>query len=318
MAQRVYILVVLFFFSCDQTTTSYKPRSSGNIHTVSVVVEDKVWNSKLGDNLREVFASEFEGLPQQEPLFTLVHIPPKIFKDFAREGRNIIKISPNTFDTAYIEKNKYASPQLVLNIEGPNTKIITKQLNKISSKAILAFRNNEVIEKQRRIRKSVLKTEEFKALGINLTLPSAYSLFKKDDQNKLWFQRETKKGSVNFLTYTLPIISQPITLEKVIKIRDSIGKQFVPGRNKDSYVITEKAYEPYFNKIKIKNLTAFKTKGTWEVVNDYMAGPFLNIIIEDTKNQRYVVFEGFVFSPSDRKREYMVEIEAIIKSLKIL
>ena len=277
-----------------------------------------MWNSKLGDNLREVFASEFEGLPQQEPLFTLVHIPPKVFKDFAREGRNIIKISPNTVDTAYIEKNKYASPQLVLNIEGPNTKTITKQLNKISSKAILAFRNNEVMEKQRRIRKSVLKTEEFKALGINLTLPSAYSLFKKDDQNKLWFQRETKKGSVNFLTYTLPIISQPITLEKVIKIRDSIGKEFVPGRNEDSYVITEKAYEPYFNKIKIKNLTAFKTKGTWEVVNDYMAGPFLNIIIEDTKNQRYVVFEGFVFSPSDRKREYMVEIEAIIKSLKIL
>ena len=118
MAKRVYILVVLFFFSCDQTTTSYKPKSSGNIHTVSVVVEDKVWNSKLGDKLREVFASEFEGLPQQEPLFTLVHIPPKIFKDFAREGRNIIKISPNTIDTTYIEKNKYASPQLVLNIEG--------------------------------------------------------------------------------------------------------------------------------------------------------------------------------------------------------
>ena len=277
-----------------------------------------MWNIKLGDKLREVFASEFEGLPQQEPLFTLVHIPPKIFKDFAREGRNIIKISSNTIDTAYIEKNKYASPQLGLNIEGPNTKTITKQLNKISSKAVLAFRNSEVMEKQRRIRKSVLKTEEFKALGINLTLPSAYSLFKKDDQNKLWFQRETKKGSVNFLTYTLPIISQPITLEKVIKIRDSIGKEFVPGRNEDSYVITEKAYEPYFNKVKSKNLTAFKTKGTWEVVNDYMAGPFLNIIIEDTKNQRYVVFEGFVFSPSDRKREYMVEIEAIIKSLKIL
>ena len=55
MAKRVYILVVLFFFSCDQTTTSYKPKSSGNIHTVSVVVEEKVWNSKLGDNLREVF-----------------------------------------------------------------------------------------------------------------------------------------------------------------------------------------------------------------------------------------------------------------------
>jgi len=49
-----------------------------------------------------------------------------------------------------------------------------------------------------------------------------------------------------------------------------------------------------------------------------MAGPFLNIVVEDTKNERFVVFEGFVFSPSDRKREYMVEVEAIIESLKIL
>ena len=193
MAKRVYILVALFFFSCDQTTTSYKPKSSGNIHTVSVVVEDKVWNSKFGDNLRDVFASEFEGLPQQEPLFTLVHIPPKIFKDFAREGRNIIKISPNTIDTAYIEKNKYASPQLVLNIEGPNAKTITKQLNMVSSKAVLAFRKNEVMEKQRRIRKSVLKTEEFKALGLNLTLPSAYSLQKRRSKQTLVSERNQKR-----------------------------------------------------------------------------------------------------------------------------
>jgi hypothetical protein len=49
-----------------------------------------------------------------------------------------------------------------------------------------------------------------------------------------------------------------------------------------------------------------------------MAGPFLNYYIEDAKNNRALVIEGFVFSPSDRKREYMVEIAAIIKSLVIL
>jgi len=318
MIKKVYIIVVLFFFGCNEIAPSYKPKSSGNIHTVSVVVEDKIWNSKLGDNLREIFASEFEGLPQQEPLFTLIQIPPKIFQDFAREGRNIIKISQKTVDTAYIEKNRYAFPQLVVNIEGPNIKALTKQLNKVSDKAILAFKNNEVIEKQKRIRKSVLNTDEFKSLGFNLTLPSAYKLYKKDNQNKLWFQRETKKGSVNLLTYALPNLTQQINLETVIKIRDSIGKDFVPGRNEGSYLVTEKAYKPYFNKIKINNLSSYQTKGTWEVVNDYMAGPFLNVIVKDTKNQRLIVFEGFVFSPSDKKREYMVEIEAIIRSLKIL
>ena len=75
---------------------------------------------------------------------------------------------------------------------------------------------------------------------------------------------------------------------------------------------------PYFFKTKINSLTAFETRGTWEVVNDYMAGPFLNYFIKDKKNNRTIVLEGFVFSPSVRKREYLIEIEAIIRSLKIL
>ena len=60
-----------------------------------------------------------------------------------------------------------------------------------------------------------------------------------------------------------------------------------------------------------------ETRGTWEVKNDYMAGPFLNYIIQDTINNRLLVMEGFVFSPSIQKRNYMVELEAIFRSLKI-
>lgn len=48
-----------------------------------------------------------------------------------------------------------------------------------------------------------------------------------------------------------------------------------------------------------------------------MAGPFLNYIIQDTINNRLLVMEGFVFSPSIQKRNYMVELEAIFRSLKI-
>jgi len=49
-----------------------------------------------------------------------------------------------------------------------------------------------------------------------------------------------------------------------------------------------------------------------------MAGPFLNYIIQDTLNQRNIVLEGFVFSPSSKKREMVFELEAIFKSLKII
>jgi hypothetical protein len=64
-------------------------------------------------------------------------------------------------------------------------------------------------------------------------------------------------------------------------------------------------------------MQTIETRGTWEVKNDYMAGPFLNYIIQDTINNRLLVMEGFVFSPSIQKRNYMVELEAIFRSLKI-
>ena len=48
-----------------------------------------------------------------------------------------------------------------------------------------------------------------------------------------------------------------------------------------------------------------------------MGGPFVNYIIKDTLNKRILYIEGFVFSPSQRKRDGIIELEAIIKSLKV-
>ena len=307
----------VFVVGCDSTVTAYKPVSSGKIHSISVVIDNKLWNESPGKELQKVFSSEFLGLPQQEPLFTLNQIPPSIFTDFTRESRNIIVISKSKKDTAYIESNKFASPQKIVYIKGNTKKNILKQINKISQKAISVFKANEIKEKQKRIKNSILKTKALDSIGISLTMSSGYKLFKKESNNKFWFQRETQKGSVNLLIYTLPLFKESPNLESIIALRDSIGKAFVPGRNKDSYLITEKAYEPYFFNTKVSSLNAFETRGTWEVVNDYMAGPFLNYYIKDTKNNRTLVIEGFVFSPSVRKREYLVELEAIVRSLKV-
>ena len=318
MYKKTLFILFVFVVGCDSSTTVYKPVSSGNIHSVSVVIENNLWKQSPGKELQKVFSSEFLGLPQQEPMFTLNQIPPSIFTDFTRESRNIIAVSKSSKDSAFIHTNKFASPQKILYINGKTNKSLVEQINKISKRATFVFKNNEIKEKQKRIRNSTSKTKELDSIGVNLTMSSGYKLFKKGNSNKFWFQRETKKGSVNILVYTLPLFEKNPDLDRIIFLRDSIGKVFVPGRNKDSYLITEEAYRPYFFKTKVNSLNAFETRGTWEVVNDYMAGPFLNYYIKDSKNNRTLVVEGFVFSPSVRKREYLIEIEAIIRSLKIL
>ena len=51
----------------------------------------------------------------------------------------------------------------------------------------------------------------------------------------------------------------------------------------------------------MNNLEAILTKGTWEVQNDFMAGPYVNYIIKDTLNKRNIVIEGFSLHPQRAK-----------------
>jgi hypothetical protein len=64
--------------------------------------------------------------------------------------------------------------------------------------------------------------------------------------------------------------------------------------------------------------SAFETRGNWEMKNDFMNGPFLNYTIRDEKHNCYLIIEGFIYSPSSPKRDLVVELESIIKSVKFL
>jgi hypothetical protein len=48
-----------------------------------------------------------------------------------------------------------------------------------------------------------------------------------------------------------------------------------------------------------------------------MTGPFINYAIIDEASRRILVIEGFCYSPSNQERDLMLELEAIIKSVKI-
>jgi len=125
---------------------------------------------------------------------------------------------------------------------------------------------------------------------------------------------------VNLLLYTLPYddtITNEALAKRVITVRDSIGKRYIQGPVEGSYMTTEKAYTPFFVDTKVSNLTSFETKSIWQVKDAFMSGPFINYWIEDKANNRYLIVEGFVYAPSVGKRDYVFELEAIIRSIII-
>ena len=181
-------------------------------------------------------------------------------------------------------------------------------------KAVLTEKERK--EKIRRIKKSPTKDRDLqKRFNISLVYPTAYKTV-KDTTNFVWIQKDIPKGHMNLIAYSLPFSGLKGNVKKRIpEIRDSIGKAYIPGRLKGSYMITEKAYRPYYFKTQKDGMLAYLTKGTWEVANDFMAGPFVNYMIKDTLRKRWMVIEGFVFAPASSKRDQMFELNTILDAV---
>ena len=320
MKKHLFIIFIVFFLqSCEDNKVVYKPESSARINSITVVVDNDNWNSTIGDKIRSLYADEYEGLPQIEERFTLKQMPYEAFSGFSRSSRNIIFINKTSNPEFFFEADKYARPQIYLEIKGNSIKSILEQIDKSKKEGINKFTNGEIEENKRRILKSLLKdTSAMDDFSINMKMPSVYSLYKQD-KNFIWYQKQIQKGHSNIIATQLSSQKNifDYNTQSLIKLRDSIGKSFLPGRNPESFMVSEKEYLPYQKKISYYGIKMLETRGTWEVKGDFMGGPFLNYLVEDKLNDRVLFIEGFVFAPSKRKRDNIIELEAIIKSLKL-
>jgi len=312
-------LTVLILVSCDKEVKNFKPQSSGRINSISVIIDKPSWDGKIGDAIREKYASEFIGLPQVEEAFTLNYIPYEAFTGFGRTARNVIYINKKKQDKPRMIRDMYARPQLFLEVSGLDNESIIQGISSSFEFSSSQFQNGEITENKKRILNSLLKDTGLDSLNISLNIPSAYSVFKNESET-VWLQKPLKNGTSNLIIKDLNSSVydfEKINLNDVVSLRDSIGKEFIPGRVENSYMITEKEYLPYISYQTVNGFDAIETRGTWEVKGDYMGGPFINYIIKDTLNNSLLYVEGFVFSPSQRKRDKMIELEAVIKSMVI-
>ncbi|WP_066222876.1 DUF4837 family protein [Formosa haliotis] len=320
-----FVSALLMLNSCNgdkNNTKKMLPDSSGNLNHLSVVVDNDLWQGNVGEAIRNTLAAPVDGLPQEEPLFSLSQIPPQVFSGFVTKNRTVLKIEIGANKTPAVKfgKNVYAIPQKVILVSGKTEQDIIEQLKSNGPKIIEAFKSKEIKEKQRRIKLSLLKIDTIeKSLGIKLDIPSAYRIAKKDNKF-FWLRKDITTGTQNIMIYELPLNAlkhNDSLVNQIIKIRDSIGEVHIPGPTEGTFMITEKAYAPYLQHTTIDDKPTIETKGIWDVKNAFMSGPFLDYIIEDKANNRLVVIEGFTFAPSVEKRDYVFELDAIMKSVKI-
>jgi hypothetical protein len=325
MKKSITVLCLSYLLISCMDNTVVLPRSVGAFNKVTVVAKGSLWAGDVGDQIRNSFGELMVGLPQPEKTLSVGHVAPNGFTSMMRSNRNVLVIELSD-KTSYVKTtNKYANPQTLIYLSAKDKMGLLSSLKEHMSEIIQTFKESDIKVLQRsfynkRVNDSMYKT--LKKLNISLTIPEEFKTV-DDTGDFLWLRQHLKSGIArgagnnNILVYSLPLNDQTMSSNNIISMRDQIGEKYIPGSKQGMYMITEAAYTPRTNKTEILGNDAFETRGKWEVKNDFMAGPFLNYSIIDKKNDRLLVVEGFTYAPSVNKREFLFELEAIAKSLKI-
>ncbi len=320
----LYFLAILgLIIACkEEGKQDYLPDSVGAMNTLTVVINNELWKSSVGDAIRENYTAAAQGLTWDEALFSITQIPPQIFSGSVRNTSSVLFVMEDSINVAHMKANMYAKPQNVGVIKGRTKQELIDNINTSAPDFIDDFKMLEIQKAQLRFTKSLNKEKALQdKFNISMKIPSIYRVGREED-NFVWIDRQIQKGNMNIIAYTLPWDSfqnDSTFVQDIIKMRDSIGKLYIPGEDipgKNNHMITEKAFSPYVFPAEVSYKKSAEVRGIWEMSAYPMAGPFLTYIINDKENNRKMILEGFVFAPATKKRDYMFELEAIMKSVQ--
>lgn len=306
----------------EEGKADYLPESVGAMNTLTVVIDNELWKSSVGDAIRENYTAAAQGLTWDEALFSVTQVPQQIFSGSIRNTSSVLYVMEDSLNVAHMKSNMYSKPQNIGVIKGRNKQELIDNINKTSAEFIKDFKTLEISKAQKRFEKSLNKekalVDKFK---ISMKIPSIYRVGREED-NFVWISREIQKGNMNIIAYTMPengFHNDSTFSRDIIRMRDSIGNLYIKGSDvagKNNHMITEKAFTPYVFPAEVSGKKAAEVRGIWEMSAYPMAGPFLTYIINDKENNRKLILEGFVFAPATKKRDYMFELEAILKSVQ--
>lgn len=325
-------LVVVFggFLLCSscgrkQKTDDFIAPSKGIPYELLLVVDKPVWESAVGDTLQAILKGSVPGLPQHEPMFKLLRVFPENYVQMYVTMRNTLFVRLNSetprprMGVAY---NVQARPQIYVTVEGPDLKSLGAFLWENRQKLTDLFVEEELQLEANRLRKKYHRKvdQDVRALfGYSVKVPEEIRATKKAE-NFLWASTNLNDKDLNFVMYAFPYDSREL-LDKTYWVckRDSVLKRNIPGSEPDQWMTTTWEENMPIVELRERNLDGqhvWELRGLWELRHGGIGGPFVSLARLDSVKGRFVVCEGFVYSPRTNKRNLMRRMEAALRTLE--
>lgn len=315
----IVLAVAVMLGSCS--SGSSKMRSGGAKYEIFVIGSQSVLDGELGDTLRSILLEPVFMINQREPIFDPAFIPPSAYKGIILQHRNILKINIDKAVTApalLAQYDEYVQPQIIVSLNAPDLKSAVEYIseNRKDLRTIFELAERDrAIELNKKYNEVALENEVRNKFGFEMSVPRGYKL-RDSQQDFLWLSFEMPQSSQGIVIYSYPYEGKSdFTLEALTKRRDEFVSK-IPGPTDGSYMITADVIDPELIHSRIGGRYWAQMNGFWDVYSDFMGGPFLSYSTVDTQSNRVICIDMYVYSPKDRKRNFLRSLEHLVYSVE--
>ena len=324
----VVVMLSIVMMACEQKPkSSLKDRSTGNTTEILVVTQnDAQWNGVIGDSIKHFFLDYQYGLPQPEAQNDLLHIKTNAFSDLFHKHKCILEVEIDPAAEKAVAETAtdlWAAPQRYVKITAPTA---AAWVELFDAQKELYRKWFEKVERERILNvlrpttdKDISETIA-KKFGFSLTVPQGFFIAKNEPEF-MWLRKELERSSACLIIYQLPYQdTAQFSRESLIAMRNMMVGKYIPGPLEGSYMSTETEFVPPLVSYVADYPAGYtmETRGMWKVENDFMGGPFVAYTFADNRTGNLVTVEGYYYEPNQKKRNALLQLEAIAYSLKFV
>jgi hypothetical protein len=273
--------------------------------------------------MKEIYAVIQQPQPainQIEPMFDVIRCSNADYKASFMRHRNIVQFdynpdySGNTFEIA---RDPLTKPQIHVKIRGNNQDSCLALFLAHKDEIVQAMYDNDIARLQnahRKLNNPVVEKQIKEKFGISMTVPEGYFVG-REEEDFLWLCFRTPKNDRFVMIYKSP--KYELTTENIVAERDRITKAYIQGAVAGAYplVANIEGY-PLRQNLKLRYHNGVELRGLWETVRDKMGGPFYSFTQVAPDSTSCITIDGFVYAPQEEKRDYLREVEAVVKSIQ--
>lgn len=317
------IIILVALTSCKKShvaTVKVDNFSTGKAGEMILAIDTNYWSKEARTAIYKVLQQPQPAINQVQPMFDVLQYSNKDFLASFTKHRNIVQFdyNPNISINSYeIKHNPYTSPQIQVVIRGNDRDTMLALFMEHQNEIIQAMYDNDIARLQnahRKLNSPDLEKKIKDKFGLSMTIPADW-IVGREEKDFLWLLYRTPKNDRFIMIYKSP--AYELSKDSIVAERNRITKAYIQGAVAGAYpIVADLEGFPLVQDYQLHYHKGVELRGLWASVRDKMGGPFYSFTMKSEDGESCITLDGFVYAPQEEKRDYLREVEAIVKSIK--